>query len=122
MQNKSLRYTLEQIAKHNSEHSCWLLIDKKVYDVTEFKAHPGGFDELLQNSGRDATQAFKDIGHPRRVLDQLEDFFIGDLEPQVIQSNQCKISGIQYVQIGLPIAALLIVGFIGFKVWKKSQL
>ena len=32
---------LNDIFEHNTKESCWLLIDNKVYDVTNFK-HPGG--------------------------------------------------------------------------------
>lgn len=32
---------LNEIFEHNTKESCWLLIENKVYDVTEFK-HPGG--------------------------------------------------------------------------------
>lgn len=29
-------FTVEEVAKHNSEESLWLVIDTAVYDVTEF--------------------------------------------------------------------------------------
>ena len=32
---------LSEIFDHNTKESCWLLIEGKVYDVTNFK-HPGG--------------------------------------------------------------------------------
>lgn len=41
--NKELKVftDLNEIFQHNTKESVWLLIDNKVYDVTEFK-HPGG--------------------------------------------------------------------------------
>ena len=33
---------LNEIFHHNTKDSCWLLIDRKVYDVTNFD-HPGKF-------------------------------------------------------------------------------
>ena len=41
---------LNEIFEHNTKESLWLLIDSKVYDVTNFK-HPGGKQILLQNAG-----------------------------------------------------------------------
>jgi len=37
---------LNEIFEHNTKDSLWLLIDMKVYDVTNFK-HPGGKQILL---------------------------------------------------------------------------
>ena len=37
---------LNDIFEHNTKESLWLLIDNKVYDVTDFK-HPGGKQILL---------------------------------------------------------------------------
>lgn len=39
-----LRYSLEEIAKHNNEESCWLVAHGYVYDATDFlNLHPAGF-------------------------------------------------------------------------------
>ena len=56
---------------------CWLCIEGKIYNVSEFQ-HPGGKQILIDNSGRDATREFLDIGHKNadQFLDQL---YIGDL-------------------------------------------
>ena len=37
---------LNDIFEHNTKESLWLLIEGKVYDVTDFK-HPGGKQILL---------------------------------------------------------------------------
>lgn len=41
---------LNEIFSHNTKESLWLLIDNKVYDVTNFK-HPGKQAVLLMNAG-----------------------------------------------------------------------
>ena len=67
---------LDDIFKHNTRDSLWLLIDNKVYDVTNFK-HPGGMPILVQNSGMDATTQFEDIGH-RNADKHMPDLLIGE--------------------------------------------
>lgn len=68
---------LTEIFDHNTKESCWLLIDQKVYDVTDFK-HPGGKQILLSSTGQDATSAFDDIGHSKKAYKILEELHIGD--------------------------------------------
>lgn len=47
--------SLAEIFQHNTKESLWILIDNKVYDVTNFKNHPGKMTVLLNNGGQDAT-------------------------------------------------------------------
>lgn len=54
------KYTLEEIASHNSLQSLWIIVDTLVYDVTKFK-HPGGQNPFLKYAGRDCTKKFKTI-------------------------------------------------------------
>lgn len=50
--------SLEELAKHNNAESCWLAIDGKVYDVTDYD-HPGGKEMLMRGCGRDCSEIFK---------------------------------------------------------------
>ncbi|CAJ1454866.1 unnamed protein product [Effrenium voratum] len=51
-------YTVEEVMKHNTPSSLWVIMNRKVYDVTAFhKKHPGGPGVLLQMGGKDATAA-----------------------------------------------------------------
>jgi cytochrome b involved in lipid metabolism len=46
------QYTWKDVAEHNTEKSCWVAIDKKVYDITNFlEKHPGGKEYLLLAAG-----------------------------------------------------------------------
>ncbi|KAL2609276.1 hypothetical protein R1flu_027849 [Riccia fluitans] len=73
-------YTVEEVAKHNSEKSVWLIVKNKVYDVTEYLSeHPGG-ESMLNNAGGENTKGFYGPQHPRWAYERLEDFFIGDLK------------------------------------------
>jgi predicted heme/steroid binding protein len=57
--SKKRVFTLAEVAKHNSEDSCWMAIGGKVYDVTTFiAAHPGG-DIIMEGAGIDATELFE---------------------------------------------------------------
>ena len=51
-------FTKEEVQKHNKLSDLWIIINDKVYDVTSFGGHPGGFDLLLDYAGKDATVGF----------------------------------------------------------------
>lgn len=57
-------YDWLEIQKHKGKEDCWLVIDKRVYDVSGFMSkHPGGFLKLYGKAGEDATQSFNIVGH-----------------------------------------------------------
>merc|ERR1719478_786089 len=63
-------FTVEEVAKHNNKESCWVILDDKVLDVTDFlKDHPGGELAILTFAGKDATEEFNMI-HPPDVIDK----------------------------------------------------
>ncbi|CAH8259670.1 unnamed protein product [Arabidopsis lyrata] len=72
---------LSELSQHSSRHDCWLLIEGKVYDVTEFlKDHPGGDDVLLSATGKDATHEFEEVGHSSSAKVMLSEFYVGDID------------------------------------------
>ncbi|CAG8551332.1 16789_t:CDS:2, partial [Acaulospora colombiana] len=69
-------YSLEQVSKHNNENDCWIVIDKKVYNATNFlRKHPGGKAAILINAGTDVTEEFNAI-HSARARERLREFYI----------------------------------------------
>ncbi|KAH0542605.1 hypothetical protein FGG08_003013 [Glutinoglossum americanum] len=62
-------FTAEEVAKHSSLESCWVVLYGSVYDVTDFLPHhPGGSKAILQLAGRDATEDYDPI-HPPGTLE-----------------------------------------------------
>ncbi|PSS12257.1 hypothetical protein M430DRAFT_68523 [Amorphotheca resinae ATCC 22711] len=65
--------TGQDVGKHNSRESCWVIVHGKAYDVTEFlPEHPGGPKIILKYAGKDATEEFDPI-HPPDTLDKYLD-------------------------------------------------
>merc|ERR1719502_1188389 len=61
-------FTLEEVAKHNTKESCWVVLDGRVLDVSKFLSeHPGGELAILTFAGKDATEEF-DMIHPPDVI------------------------------------------------------
>ena len=76
----SSSYTWDEVRQHTSPGDLWLVIDHKVYDVSQWMdEHPGGDAVLLQAAGTDATDAFADISHSLYAEGLLNDYYIGDL-------------------------------------------
>lgn len=90
--------TSEDIRSHNHAGDCWIAIDRKVWDVTDFLSiHPGGSEGMLVHStiislvtnaievilryaGSDATSAYNEIHGPGMLEETLtSDKYIGDL-------------------------------------------
>lgn len=49
------KFTWEEIRQHSKKHDRWLVIDRRVYDVTRWLKHPGGQAVLNHYAGQDAT-------------------------------------------------------------------
>lgn len=49
-------YTREEVARHNTDKSLWIIVDSEVFDLTKFvDMHPGGAGVILEVAGKDAT-------------------------------------------------------------------
>lgn len=74
------KITWAELERHNVGEDCWLAVRGKVYDVTAWvPKHPGGYDTLVLNGGKDATQLFEAY-HPLRVFSVLDKYCIGHIE------------------------------------------
>lgn len=91
-------FTLEEIATHNEKKSVWIVIHDSVYDVTPFLdeacsshfyfnlrtnftflQHPGGEEVLIEQAGKEATEAFEDVGHSTDAREMMAKYKIGEL-------------------------------------------
>jgi cytochrome b5 len=41
---------------------------------------PGGEEVLIENSGKDATESFEDVGHSTDAREMMKDYLIGEIE------------------------------------------
>lgn len=76
-------FSLAEVEKHDSDDDAWIIVNGKVYDVTEYLAqglHPGGNASIVMNAGTDSTEDFEAV-HSAKAWKQLDDFLIGYLEP-----------------------------------------
>uniref|UniRef100_A0A8C3CAB4 Cytochrome b5 heme-binding domain-containing protein n=1 Tax=Cairina moschata TaxID=8855 RepID=A0A8C3CAB4_CAIMO len=76
-------YTWEEIQKHNLRTDKWLVIERKVYNVTQWAhRHPGGHRVISHCAGEDATDAFQAFHiNPTLVQKFLKPLLIGELAP-----------------------------------------
>jgi len=76
-------YSAEEVAKHNSEKDCWVIVNGQVLDVTAFLSeHPGGKKAILLFAGKDATEEFNMLHKPDVVEKYAPASIIGTLKPK----------------------------------------
>lgn len=75
---KLKKYTRKEVAKHSKPNDLWIIVNKKVLDVTEWQhSHPGSPAPLQAFGGKDATKAFKNRGHSENAKKIMKKFIIG---------------------------------------------
>ncbi|RFU26456.1 hypothetical protein B7463_g9891, partial [Scytalidium lignicola] len=80
----------QEVAKHNSRKSCWVVIKGKVYDLTSFlNDHPGGANSILRYGGKDATAEYELLHSPGTIEKTLSpEQHLGPVEPGTMSSIQ----------------------------------
>lgn len=74
--------SMEQLATHNTEADCWLAIEGKVYDISDYiPEHPTPPDLLTSWCGQEATKGMRTKGYGRdhspAAWAMLEEYQIG---------------------------------------------
>lgn len=66
-------FTWDEIKRHTTHASRWIVIENEVFDVTTWlKKHPGGQRVLQHYSGQDATEAFKAFHKESAYIDKFK--------------------------------------------------
>lgn len=88
----NLILNMQEISKHNSKSSCWMIIGSKVYDVTQvIYSHPGGSRTILSHCGQESTNAwntkdsFPGVMHSMAAQLLLKNYLLGDLNQTIFK-------------------------------------
>jgi len=74
------QYSRDEVKKHNDNQSSWIIIHNNIFDVTQFlNEHPGGEEVLLEQAGRDGSEAFEDVGHSSDARELMLKYKIGEI-------------------------------------------
>ncbi|MEM4137160.1 MAG: cytochrome b5 domain-containing protein [Candidatus Anstonellaceae archaeon] len=77
-------FSMQEVQKHNNKEDCFIVIDKKVYNMTEFIAKNTHPQIIVEFCGKDGTQIFynrPNLGpHPKNAFSTLQTYYIGDLQ------------------------------------------
>merc|ERR1712232_561157 len=61
----------EEVANHNRQEDCWVILNDYAYDVTRFlNKHPGGRAIIMKYAGKDASRAFNPL-HRKDIVNVL---------------------------------------------------
>ncbi|GAA5852471.1 hypothetical protein JCM5353_005511 [Sporobolomyces roseus] len=74
-------YTWDELRSEEakSKEGILMLLHGKVYAIGKFlDEHPGGDEVLFGEAGRDATEAFEDVGHSDEARAILDKYLVGD--------------------------------------------
>jgi cytochrome b involved in lipid metabolism len=79
-------YTAEEVATHHTESDLWVILDNKIYDLTEFVTrHPGGRSVLVRAAGTDITDRFLEVESHVKVSVGIQKMLIGMLVGELKQ-------------------------------------
>lgn len=78
--DNSRKIKMSEFKQNNGENGnkLWVLIDNKVYDLTDF-SHPGGNEILMDDHGIDRLDEFESI-HSPAAKKQMVKFLIGEID------------------------------------------
>lgn len=73
--------TMAEVRIHNTDDDLWMVLENKVYDLTEYApTHPGGPGYLTMNAGLDGTDPFTGFHVSVDARPEVKEYYIGDLD------------------------------------------
>ncbi|KAI0208859.1 Cytochrome B5 [Lamellibrachia satsuma] len=76
--NKTREITLAEVKEHSTAEDCWVAINSKVYDVTDYlDIHPGGGESIEAEAGTDSTKAYDLVGHSAYAVSLMAPYQVG---------------------------------------------
>ena len=85
--------TSVEVAKHNTNSDCWIIVSSKVYNISNYaSSHPGGTRNITNYCGKESTNAFDTKGgngnpHSTSANNMLNQYFVGNLNQNISQSE-----------------------------------
>lgn len=84
MSTELKRYTVDDVGRHHRTDDAWVIVDRRVYDITAFlTTHPGGLDVLRDHLGHDVSSIMRDESshqHTGPAFELLEEYCIGAVD------------------------------------------
>ncbi|WWC88941.1 uncharacterized protein L201_003856 [Kwoniella dendrophila CBS 6074] len=81
--------TMEEVARHDLAQDAWVVVEGKVFDVSNFhKYHPGGSQIIVANAGKDVTELFKPVHPPKTLENNLSpECYKGMVDPRAVADS-----------------------------------
>ena len=137
---KTLAYTINDVAEHNTSTDCWVIFEENVYDLSRYVPSHDRYMDIREWCGKDMTDDFKDKAgmnrdHRASSYTLLEQYNIGELNDDALADDEdTEISPIQEVNsekevikakgynLVIPLFLSLIVYWIPYFLIKKQVL
>ena len=81
----------KELQQHKSSESLWVAVHGKVFDLTEFyNEHPGGWEVIEENAGKDGTSAYEEGSHGMESVRDLKKYYVGEYEGKKLSLQEKK--------------------------------
>lgn len=80
------KITMQEVERHKTPDDCWVVINGKVYDLSNFqKGHPGGSEIITEHAGKDVSNLFNAV-HPKDIVQRLlsPEAYVGVLDASTV--------------------------------------